>query len=471
MLIGELPSSLQIIQADAIEYFTNHPELTGAMDAVIANPPFVNLEHQSPLLKERVAQILGEHSQGRNDLYLAILKVALDLLKPEGFGLFVLPENFLKSRNASGMRALLSHESWIRCLVDLSAVRVFGDVGAYVILLIFQKRSEYGGPPPQATIIRCQDFVGQALEAVLDERHTESPFFTIFGNSQEAFSGSDWKIAPPRTASVLRKYTEAQELREFATVRLGMITGLDDVFVVPASNVKQYDPELFLPLLADREIEAYRVPRTVKTAVFYPFREAKPITEEILRKEYPRTWRYLSENRERLQARRAVKSGNLPWWRPERPRQPKHLLRPKIVTPHLVLAPRFAADSEGRFAVSHSPYLVIEHRSDGRSAERDQLFYLLAVLNSTAAFWYISQRSHVYERGYSRLEVATLSETRIPSFWSVATAPRGRILRLVDARLTASGEAALRIEQELDDLIADLYGLSSQDKAIVGVGR
>ena len=470
VLTDELPPQLQIIEADAIDYFEKHPELQGSMDAVVANPPFVNLEQQSPLLKQRVAQLLGPHTQGRIDLYLAILKIALDLLKPEGFGLFVLPENFLKSKNAAGMRELLSEKSWIRCLVDLTAVRVFEDVGVYVILLIFQKKSEYHEPSPSATVIRCQDLVGQALESVLEDKSTESPFYTIFTNPQDAFFGSDWKIAPPRTALVLRKYTALSELRDFAKVRLGMITGLDDVFVVPAAEIERYDPELFVPLLADREMEAYRVPQTVKTAVFFPFQEELPLTETILREKFTKTWRYLSKNRSRLEARTAVKNGQLPWWRPERPRQRRHLLRPKILTPHLVLAPRFAVDTGGRYAVSHSPYLVVEHCPNGSTEERDQLFFLLGVLNSTPAFWYISQRAHVYERGYSRLEVATLSETRIPSYWSIDKTMRRRILHLVEARLSASGEAALRIEHDLDDVIGDTYGLSSQEKIIVGVG-
>ncbi len=469
VLTDQLPQTLQIIEADSVEYFSSHPELMSSMDAVIANPPFVNLEQQSPQLKDRVAQILGGRVQGRQDVYLAILKVALDLIKPGGFGLFVLPEGFLKSKNAGGMRDLLSQSSWIRCLVDLTAVRVFEDVGVYVILLIFQKKPEYDEPAPQATIIRCQDLVGEALEVVLDDRTGESQFYTIFNNSQDAFSGSDWKIAPPSAAMVMRKYEDLGELQQFAKVRLGMITGLDEVFVVPTKNLDLYDPELFVPLLSDREMEAYRVPKAVKTAVFFPFSDKVPLEEGVLRRKYSKTWHYLLANRERLQARKAVINGEVPWWRPERPRQPKHLLQAKIVTPHLVLAPRFGLDLKGRVAVSHSPYLTIEHLSERGAEERDQLMYLLGVLNSTPAFWYITQRSHVYQRGYSRLEVATLSQARIPGFWSVETASRTRVIRLVEARLTASGGTALGIEHELDDLVADLYGLSTQEKRFVGV--
>jgi type I restriction-modification system DNA methylase subunit len=473
VLTDELPRSLRIVNSDAIDYYLDHPELRGTADAVLVNPPFVNLEQQSPALKKRITEILGDYVEGRQDLYLAILKLALDLLKPDGLGLFVLPENFLKSKNANRMRALLAEKSWIRCLVDLSAVRVFEDVGVYVILLIFQRKSAYPALAPAATVVTCQDFVGQALESVLDDRSAESTFYTVFNTEQESFAGPNWNLAPPRTASVLRKYAHFETLQEVAKVRLGMITGLDDVFLVPSIDVERYDPRLFVPLLSDREMEAYRVPKSVKMAVFHPFHGLAPLSEDILSKQFPRTWEFLLQNRTKLEARRAVKSGQIPWWRPERPRQPKHLLLPKIVTPHLVLAPRFALDRQGRFAVSHAPYIVVEHNKDiveGGIQERDLLLYLLAVLNSTAAFWYLSQRSHVYERGYSRLEVATLNQVRIPSFRLLAATLRSRILRLVEARLTASGDAALRIEGELDGLIADIYGLSDHERETVGIG-
>jgi hypothetical protein len=295
----------------------------------------------------------------------------------------------------------------------------------------------------------------------------------LFNTTQLSFSGSDWNITPPRAALVMKKYGELEQIEGLAKVRLGMITGLDDVFVVTTAQLKQLDVELFVPLLADREMEPYRVPATVRSAVFYPFREVPRVTEDILKKQYPKAWTYLSSHRQKLASRRAVRKGQIPWWRPERPRQPKHLFQPKIVTPHVVIAPRFSLDSRGRFAISHSPYLVVEQQSQDDGSElsesRNILLYLLAALNSTAAFWYIAQQSHVYERGYSRLEVATLKKARIPSFASMEPSLRLKILRLVDARLLASGDAALRIEAELDDFFANAYGLSSENRQVIGM--
>ena len=73
-------------------------------DVIVANPPYVKVEAQSPEIRDAILEILGEASEGRPDLYLAMLKLATDLLKPGGYGLFVLPETFLKSESAGGIR-------------------------------------------------------------------------------------------------------------------------------------------------------------------------------------------------------------------------------------------------------------------------------------------------------------------------------------------------------------------------------
>src|SRR6266852_9892915 len=89
------------------------------------------------------------------------------------------------------------------------------------------------------------------------------------------------------------------------------------------------------------------------------FRGDEPLDDKDLQEEYPGTWQYLLSHKKELVSRKSVKAGTNPWWRPIRTRQPRHLLRPKIVTPHLVISPRFALDLHGRYAVSHGPYVVL----------------------------------------------------------------------------------------------------------------
>jgi len=140
VLTGQLPYTLQIHPAEAIEYFLGHQDLRGSRDAVLANPPFIPIESQDDATRKRLMQFMANDATGRIDTYLAFLKLAVESLKPGGYGMFVLPYAFLLGNNAAGMRRLLAETCWIRCLVDMSAIRVFEDTNAYVVLLIFQKK-------------------------------------------------------------------------------------------------------------------------------------------------------------------------------------------------------------------------------------------------------------------------------------------------------------------------------------------
>jgi methylase of polypeptide subunit release factors len=465
VLLDDQVRNVDIRNESSLEYFkAQHEDVN--VDVVIANPPYVKVEAQSQEVREAIAEVLGDMSQGRPDLYLAILKSAIESLKPGGYGLFVLPETFLKSDSARYVRQFLAANSWIHCVVDLTAVRVFEDVGVYTILLIFQKRIA-NEPGPLAKVVRCQDRVAQALQDVLDDRTVEASFYTIHESKQDAFSEEEWSLATPALALVLRKYAEMGELSSEAQLRQGMNTGADNVFVIPSVVLSRVDSQLFVPLLSDREMEVFTVPSAVQSYVFYPYIDERLLTEEELRAEFGSTWTFLEMQRSTLERRNAVRTGALLWWKPERPRDPKNMLRQKIVTPHLVITPKFSLDSAGSYAVSRAPMIFSRYSEPGK---RDHLLYLLGVLNSTACFWHIAQRAHTYERGYSRLEVARLRGTRIPTFKSADKGAARRLIRAVEARLQSHGKPAFELEGEIDDIVADLYGLDGAERSLISGG-
>jgi type I restriction-modification system DNA methylase subunit len=465
VLMDKLPGELQILNEESIGYFQEHPELAGSIDAVIANPPFVTVEDQGAELKERVNRLLGGAGKGRVDLYLAMLRLSMEMLKPGGFGLFVLPQNFLLAESAAGMRRYLAEGAWVHCLADLSAVPVFGDIGVYVILLIIQKLPEPTQLAPNAIVVRAQDMVGQALQDVLEGRKIESPYYSIYEVGQEAFREGAWLVLPPQSAAIQRKFSEFAELQSFTQLRQGIITGADDIFLLPSREIPKDEAAIYIPFLADRDMEAYTVPKSYARSFFYPYLNGEPLDEGILCKKFPKTWKYLVSHRAELERRKTVASKRVAWWRPAWPREPQNLLHPKLVTPHLVISPRFALDATGRLAVSHSPIVLAK----SRDVEHDHLRFILAVLNSSACFWYISEHSHSYQHGYSRLEAKTLGVTRIPNPLKVDPIVLRRLVRLVDERLEAAGPKAFSIEGEIDEIVADLYSLTASERRLVGM--
>ncbi|MBE3064072.1 MAG: hypothetical protein IMZ69_03530, partial [Spirochaetes bacterium] len=459
-----LPTFLHIETAEAIEYFIANPKIHQAFDAVIANPPFVKWDHLSLPLRHRVTGFLSGTAEGRIDMYLAHLKMGMEMTKPGGFLLYVLPHSFLLANGASGLRQEIKNKWWIRFLVDLSDIPVFADLGSYVILLVLQKPPTRAGERPRTTVARCRGFVGQALEDALEGKNVDTERYTVYSMDQSALGEGAWEILHPRQLSIKRAVERHAPLTDFLVIREGFITGADEVFVREGASVPEGEGKIYVPYLPDRGMRRYDLPRSTALVVLYPYIAGKKISAQELRAGFPKTWAYLNKHREKLGKRKSVTSGATPWWCPVRARPPDNMMRPKIVSPHLVLTPRFSLDAEGKFAVSRSP--VIYPREPGD--DLGMLQYYLAVLNSSVACWQILRSSHRYSRGYVMLEPKTLNNLRAPRPSEVDPGTMRRIQSSVEQRLRRPNDTEL--EAQIDALVVQTYGLSDEDRKELQAG-
>lgn len=432
----------------------------------MANPPYVAVEGQSAEMHELVTKYIGEHGKGRTDLYIAFLLVAINILKPGGFGCFVLPHSFLLANSSELIRKLMAEKCHLRCVADLSAIPVFGTVGVYVVLIIFQKKDEINLIAPLATIVKCQEFPGQALQYVLDDIEIENGFYNIYKVEQNIFKESKWILLPPVEERIRKQLRSLPKLRDYLDIKQGIATGSDSVFIRQFNEIPSKEKSIYVPLLKDRDMIPYTVPNTSESYVFYPFIGNEKVTEEQLIKNFPKTWDYLCSNRHILETRKSLHSGNNKWWEPIRPRSPKKLLVPKIVGPHLVIVPRYSWDTTGKYAVTRSSYLTPSSKWEG--AENDLLKFFVAILNSSVAFWYMSSTSPKYRGGYLMIESKNLSELPIPDLALVEPSALIELLELVDKRLIASSKEALGLEKQIDSAINELYGLSARDRRALG---
>ena len=279
VLTGSLPPQLNIQTVESIKYYQEHPELKETFDNVIVNPPFVALGTQTDEFRERLASFMEGEARGRIDTYLAFLKLGLELIKPGGYGLFVLPHSFLLAGSAHTIRKRMTEECWIHCLASSSAIRVFADLGSYIILLIFQKKAEFIPSKPVATVLKCQDYVGLALEDSLEGQRIETPFYSIYEVDQNEFRRDAWVILPSREANIRDRLESLPRLGDFAEVREGLITGADDVFIIDRRQVPIGEEALYVPFLPDREMQRYHVPTDTGKRVLYPFVDGRKITD------------------------------------------------------------------------------------------------------------------------------------------------------------------------------------------------
>jgi methylase of polypeptide subunit release factors len=465
VLTGEIPVSLDVVTSEALTHFNVLPRLNESFDAVIANPPYVSLDKQPSHIRDTIREMLGVLAIGRVDTYLAFLWLCIKLLKPGGYGLFVLPHSFLINKSSKKIRAFLYEHCLLRCIADLSAIKVFNETGVYVILLIFQKKNPSFEVTPPVKVVKCQDFVGRALQETLEGKFIESNMYSIYEVPQDTFNADEWLLLPPTEAGIKLKMSRLPRLDDFLDIKEGFVSGADDVFIVDKLSIPRHEKEIYVPYLADREMISYRIPEIVGKYVFYPFVGDKKLDEDALITNYPKTWQYLGRHKSKLEKRGSLRTENKKWWEPIRPRQRKNILSPKIVTPHLVLVPRFALDATGEYAVSHSPFMIPREKSAGI----DVLKFFLGVLNSSVCFWYLSNHSHTYQHGYLLLEPKTLVNTPVPDPSKLPPNKVKLLIDLVDQRLICKSVDSKRLENEIDLVVAEMYGISETEKTSLGI--
>jgi methylase of polypeptide subunit release factors len=460
VLTGEFPPTLNIEAGEAIQLLHGHTDWI--FDVVIANPPFVKWDGLSTAVRERLSSYMLEQGLGKQDLYLAFLKAAINHTAPGGVVCFVLPHSFLLSKSASQLRRQISETFAIRVLADLSEVPVFEQTGVYVILLIAERTSERHVP---ATIVKCQEFVGAALQDALAGRTTVSDGYQVFEMDQREFQRDRWHLLRPEEATLRNAIGAHHGLEQFIEVRQGLVTGADEVFILTSRDCPKAERGVWRPLLPDREMLRFAVPSRLTTVVFTPFDpNGKRLGETDLRRSYPETWKHLSKAKDLLSNRSSVRTGTIKWWEPERPRSPDKMFVPKIVTPHLVLLPRFGIDVEGKYAVSHCPYLVPQSETGGLSL----LKVVCAVMNSAIGHWQLASSSHKYSRGYLMLEVKTLRDFHMPDPALLPPSLTRKIVRLVDT-LTDSPDDT-KAMADLDEAVGQMFGLSPSQMSLVGLG-
>ncbi len=102
--------------------------------AVLGNPPYLEAKRMPAALKAHVRRHCPVAAKGAFDLYGAFVELALRALEPGGELCLVIPNRFLVTSYARGLRKLLLERTALR-VVDLSSSRVFADAAVYPVVV------------------------------------------------------------------------------------------------------------------------------------------------------------------------------------------------------------------------------------------------------------------------------------------------------------------------------------------------
>lgn len=464
----------------------------GGFDIVIGNPPYVRIQ-TIPRAEADYYRATYNAAHGAFDLYVLFIERAIAVLRSGGRLGFITSGKFLKSEYGEKLCDVLSKESDVEDVVDLSAhADVFGEPTSYPLLLIARKGKTGAGLRYVHVPVTTRVVNSDTISDLSDEKGYSVP--------QAALLAGIWPPASPATEPLLAKMAAAgPPLAQWCEkIFVGLQTSADSVYilrkiseasdgevsVLSKATGKQHllEPDLLKPLLSGEDVGRYRAPTPARVLLF-PYavrdRHAQLIAPEDFAARFPLTWEYLLENKEVLESREGGKMRHDGWYAFGRSQNLGLHEEPKLAIPRLVRKLEAVYDAEGRFYLDNVDV-------NGLLRPRDP-YYLLALLNSTLLDFYFRQRSAPFRGDFRSANRQFISPLPIKAVdpgnpndktcYSQLVALAQRMLDL-HQRLAAKGAVRdderaqiereiARTDCEIDDLVYDLYGLTAAERDLV----
>jgi methylase of polypeptide subunit release factors len=461
-----LPNLSQvIIQADGLDT-ESWGDLAKKYDIVLGNPPFVATSQVEgrELLEKRFKTAVG-----RFDFSYLFIEQAINVLEPRGILGMVAPNRLFRNKNGTILRELLAQGTNLLTLLDFGSTRPFPDASSYIGCVVAQARPSTEEHPETVRVIEINSLRPEFMAALLLEADAEeqsSEFIRSYLSAHPA-GGEPWQLlsARERAARILMS-DAAERLDTLAQVVQGIRTGGNDFFIFTISSSDEaklcravngvedsvvLELELLEPVVYGSEVERYQMLRPHKR-LLYPYRRNGVIPESELQALYPKTYAYLTNNRELLASRTSIKEGGRRWFELVRPRDETWLRSPKLLIRDLAPTTSFALDLAGTTFLVGGTAVVPE--------QTELLLPLLAYLNSSVINALIRRVTPQFRGNFQKFEPQHLEG--IPVFRKVFedTGTASQLARLaeqvIEARSGDGEEAALIGEREIDRLISSV---------------
>ena len=321
-----------LINGDTLTEWEKHKE---KYDYVVGNPPFVRI-HNIP---ERYRDIVKsfQFSDGMADLYVIFYEIGINMLDENGKLGFISPNAFIKNDSQQTFRDFLINNKYISAIYDFGASKIFPDADTYTCICLIGKEKEKKN-------IKYKEYnmYLPVSESVID-----------FEYLKDNMTGHSWNFGTAYDMKFLEEInSRPKKISDIVTVQNGIATNRNYIYVIQAYT----DKELTEPYAGKgetvyfkdkagnvHEIESSILRRCVKaskyegkadnTYIIFPYAEA-PISEDRLKKEFPKTYAYLDSYREELAKRDMDK--NADWFLFGRSQGIQNSGLKKIVLKHVI---------------------------------------------------------------------------------------------------------------------------------------
>lgn len=382
---------LNIEQANSLEKFKNKKE---EFDIILGNPPYVKQQNltidQRKYLEENFKTINSNFN-----LSYAFLETIVNLLKPNGIAIQVVPNNLLKLKSASTLREYLIQNKVLDSIVDFDKYKIFKDIGTYTMVL---KLSKKGNKELKYKKIEEQPDYTKILKMPWQKTTT------ISKDSIDLISKEEEKII------------EAVENNYYKLITATGISTQNNFLYLVEKDKSGYYKEyngIKYKIGAESIKPIYKCSMQNKNAlnkeyIIYPYENGKIKSEEILKTTEPNTYKYLLAIKKELYKRSGIEENEKHWYKYGRS-QAINNFQEKIIYPMTSKEPNFIHIKEEALYYNGNAILEVKGKNKSLDLETAEL-----ILNSEIIEKYVACKSHCISGGYYNYNKKVISKITIP---------------------------------------------------------
>lgn len=466
---------------NAFEWMIEFPETLSdegvfqGFDCILANPPYMRVQG---LVKtdNHAKRYYDNHykvAAGSYDLANLFIERAMQLSASTGYNSFIFPHKFLNSANGTILRTYLKQSRNVHSIVHFGANQVFQGVNTYTCILDFS--------PESSDVIDFSFFkFKQDYEKQLSGNLTSNKVTYSSLTAASLLYGTDqWILFPTATDQRIfeKIYRNSYPLGQAVKIFQGIPTSKDDLYIldqledgryrVPLTGkIYRLEDTFIKPYVRGKDVHRFDTLKAIKY-IFFPYivedDVARPVTLEELQSSYPLTYQYVIDNEAEFKAREGGKAAEKEiWYVYLREQNLNRFEIPRISTMQICSNyPNFTLNP----GIYHGTkvYSLLINPKMGKVVNN---YYLLGIGNSKLLWWFMKLTSDTLASDSRTITTNYLAPFPLPL--DPNSSIKETIEDLVKERLDCQDTTtAINIEQQINDKVCELYGITDEEKEII----
>jgi type I restriction-modification system DNA methylase subunit len=460
---------------------------SGGFDAVIGNPPYVRIQAMkewSPLEVEEYKRRYVSASKGNYDIYVVFVEKGLKLLNEKGSLGFILPHKFFNAQYGQPLRNIIAAGKHLSQVIHFGHQQIFTNATTYTCILFLDKT-------------QTEKFHFEQVNNLDAWNHYKK---SISGSiSTSSLIKNEWNFLIRSESLLFEKLTGTSNTMKDLCQRIaqGIRTSANNVYVL--EMVSETDETILAysermdrcvtldrasvsPFLQGKDIKSFQIFNSGKVIIIpYELKNEKiSLIEEVdFRKKYPKTYRYLLNNKPILESRECGRMKGNQWHAYVYPKNIEIMRAPKILIPDIANRAAFALDEFGTYAFTSGYGITL------KKDVCENVKYILGLLNGKVLDFYLKRVSTPLRGGFFRYFtqfVELLPIRRIDFSDGADVARHDAMVQLVERMInlhkrlqtpltqqerTVVERQIAATDREIDELTYDLYALTPDERRII----